>query len=203
MKFIRKYLRHKAVRYGLVGGTSTLIHIIAAYSYLYMVNNSVVISNVVGFFSAFSFSYIVQSKFVFKHTISRIKALKYFIVQFVSLLIAISISNYVPLQDSYLKVIAVIIILPLITYLIHSIWTFSEPKIKQGKESRMNILFSKIKYNYIVIVMLFTIILGFLLICKFFGFGVYLLEEFREIKLIMGYVRHKCNYSVTCNLTAL
>lgn len=128
MQLILKYLDHKIVKYGLIGGISTLIHIIAAYVYIYMVSNSIFISNIVGFLTAFSFSYIVQSKLVFERTISYTKAFKYFIVQFASLLIAITISNYIPLENSYIKVILVVVILPLITYFTHNIWTFSEVK---------------------------------------------------------------------------
>ena len=131
MQFILKHLNHKIVKYGLVGGISTLIHITAAYAYIYMVNNSIFISNIVGFLSAFGFSYIVQSKFVFKHAISYVRAFKYFIVQFISLLIAIVISDYAPLENSYLKVILVIVLLPLITYFTHNVWTFSETKTKE------------------------------------------------------------------------
>ncbi len=134
MQFILKHLNHKIIKYGLVGGIATLIHIVAAYVYIYLVNNSIFVSNIVGFLSAFTFSYIVQSKFVFGHAISYIKAFRYFIVQFISLLAAIAISSYVPLGNSYLKVILVVIMLPLITYIMHNIWTFSEPKIKQEKK---------------------------------------------------------------------
>ena len=132
MQFILKHLDYKIVKYGLVGGISTLIHIIAAYVYIYIVSNSIFISNIVGFLTAFSFSYIVQSKLVFERAISYTKAFKYFSVQFISLLIAIAISNYAPLINSYLKVILVVIMLPLITYFMHNVWTFSEPKSKQG-----------------------------------------------------------------------
>ncbi len=135
MQFILKQLNHKIVRYGIVGGFSTLIHIVAAYVYIYIVSDSIFISNIVGFLSAFSFSYLLQSKLVFKHAISYMKAFKYFIVQFFSLLIAIFISNYAPLENSYLKVILVVILLPLITYLVHNIWTFSEPTISHKEES--------------------------------------------------------------------
>jgi putative flippase GtrA len=128
MQIILKYLDHKIVKYGIIGAISTLIHISTAYTYIYLINNSVFYSNIIGFLFAFSFSYIFQSKLVFKHAISYIKAFKYFIVQFMSLLVAIVISDYVPLGNSYLKVILVVVILPLITYVVHNIWTFSEVK---------------------------------------------------------------------------
>lgn len=124
---IRKITRHKIVRYGLVGTLSTLIHIMMAFLYIYYVNDSIFISNSVGFLSAFGFSYLLQSKVVFQHAVSYKKALKYFLVQFVALLVSIGISDFAPLDNAYVKVILVVIILPLATYFIHKIWTFSTP----------------------------------------------------------------------------
>ncbi len=121
---LKKYSDVKIVRYGFVGAISTMIHIASAFLYLYLINDSIYMSNIIGFLAAFGFSYIVQSKLVFRHAVSYTKAMKYFIVQFISLLIAIAMSNYVPLSDTYLKVLLVIIILPLVTYTIHKMWTF-------------------------------------------------------------------------------
>lgn len=133
MDFIYKCLNHRIIVYAVVGGISTLIHILAAYAYIYIVSNSIYMSNIIGFLSAFSFSYIMQSKLVFKKQLSYIKAIKYFVVQFISLLIAIIITDYTPIDNSYLEVVLVIILLPLITYFTHNLWTFSEPQ-KAGNE---------------------------------------------------------------------
>jgi len=128
MEFILRQLEYKIVRYVLVGGVSTFIHILSAYAYIFLVNNSsVFISNIIGFFSSFGFSYIVQSKLVYKRDISYIKAFRYFIVQFLSLLIVIFISDYLFVESSYIKVLLVVVFLPLLTYITHNIWTFSEP----------------------------------------------------------------------------
>lgn len=127
MEFILKPLEYKIVRYILVGGVSTFIHISFAYIYIYLVNSSsVFISNIIGFFSAFGFSYIVQSKLVYKRAISYMKAFKYFIVQFLSLLMVIVISDHLFVENSYIKVLLVVVLLPLLTYITHNIWTFSE-----------------------------------------------------------------------------
>lgn len=124
---IRKITRYKIVRYGLIGALSTLIHITMAFLYIYYVNASIFISNSVGFLSAFGFSYLLQSKVVFQHAVSYKNALKYFLVQFVALLVSIGISDFAPLDNAYVKVILVVIMLPLATYFIHKIWTFSTP----------------------------------------------------------------------------
>ena len=123
---IQKVLQYKLIRYGLTGGVATAIHLGIAYLYIYFIDASLFVSNVLGFLVAFIFSYLVQSLFVFKHAIKLIKAFKFFIVQFISLLISITFSSYIPLENSYLQTIIVILVLPLITYLIHKFWTFKE-----------------------------------------------------------------------------
>lgn len=126
MELILKTLDYKIVRYFLVGGVSTFIHIFTAYLYIYLINDSsIFISNIIGFFSAFGFSYFVQSKLVYKKAISYINAFKYFIVQFGSLLIVIFISDYAFVGNSYIKVLLVVVLLPIMTYITHNIWTFS------------------------------------------------------------------------------
>ena len=124
---IQKISRHKIVRYGLIGTLSTLIHITMAFLTIYYVNDSILISNCVGFLFAFGFSYLLQSTLVFQHAISYHKALRYFVVQVVALLLSIGISDFAPLDNAYAKVVLVVIILPLSTYFIHKIWTFSKP----------------------------------------------------------------------------
>ena len=123
---IQRALEYKIIRYGLTGGIATAIHITIAYLYIYFIDTSLFISNILGFSIAFIFSYLVQSLFVFKHAINLIKAFKYFVVQFSSLLASILISHYIPLENSYIKTLIVVLILPLITYVVHKFWTFQE-----------------------------------------------------------------------------
>ncbi len=122
-----KYLfSYKIVRYALVGGTATLIHILVASLYIYFINNSVLQSNIIGFLVAYVFSYLVQSKLVFEHAVSIQKAIKYFIVQFGALLLAIFSSEIFDSYNSYLRTLIVAVLLPLITFVMHKFWTFKE-----------------------------------------------------------------------------
>ncbi len=121
---IKKLLSYKIIRYALVGGVSTFIHIFVASMYIYFVNNSVFQSNVTGFLFAYVFSYTVQSKLVFEHEVNIEKAIKYFIVQFAALLLAIVVSNLFDAYNSYIRTIIVVILLPLITFTTHKFWTF-------------------------------------------------------------------------------
>ena len=120
---IRNFYRHKLLRYGFIGGISTLIHMGVAFGWLYWANGSVIISNMIGFMSAYLFSYTAQSLVVFSHPLSTPKAVRYFIVQFAALWISIGLTA--ALQNSpYLKTLLIVAIMPLATYTIHRIWTF-------------------------------------------------------------------------------
>ncbi len=121
---IRSLFQLKIVRYGVIGAVSTAVHVSVAFLYIYFLHDSLFIANTVGFFTAYWFSYTVQSKYVFEHALSFAKAFKYLVVQFSSLLIAMGISYYVPLENSYLQTIIVVVILPVITFVVHKLWTF-------------------------------------------------------------------------------
>ena len=120
------YLKVKLVRYAIVGVVSTGIYIIAAFFVIYFVDDSIFSSNIFGFACAFLFSYLAQSKFVFNSNISFNKASKFFLVQFVSLLLAIGLTNLTQGLNAYFKVLIIVVILPLITFIIHRLWTFVE-----------------------------------------------------------------------------
>lgn len=119
----------RIVKYGFVGIISTFIHLGIAWVYIYFINDSVFQSNIIGFLIAYLFSYTVQSIYVFEHKISLIKAVKFFVVQLSALLLAIFISYFID-RSSYLETIFIIIVMPLITFIIHKIWTFNKKEDK-------------------------------------------------------------------------
>jgi len=127
--YIRSLLNFKIIRYGIVGGISTLIHIGVAALYIYYIHDSLIVSNIMGFMIAYVFSYIMQSLHVFGHAISWSKAFKYFLVQFGSLLTSILISDMIGDYNAYIKTIFVVILMPMVTFVIHKLWTFKEEKI--------------------------------------------------------------------------
>jgi len=117
---------YKIVRYGLIGGISTLIHIGIAALFLYAVYNSLFWANVTGFMIAYVFSYLMQSLYVFGHKIDPLKAFKYFVVQFGSLMTSILISYLFTDYNNYIKTILVVIFMPIVTFVVHKFWTFKE-----------------------------------------------------------------------------
>ena len=116
--------QNKLIRYALIGGSSTLIHLGIAFLWLYAVNSSLFFANTAGFSVAFIFSYTVQSRYVFLHPLSPPKAFRYFLVQFGALLAALILSDMLVGYNSYIKTLIVVILLPLITFVIHKLWTF-------------------------------------------------------------------------------
>jgi len=122
----KKLYSFKIVRYGFIGGISTLIHFGIASAYLYFLSNSLLQANIAGFLVAYVFSYLAQSKHVFGHEISWIKAFRYFAVQFGSLLTSVGISSLLTDFNSYIKTVIVIFFMPLITYMVHKVWTFKD-----------------------------------------------------------------------------
>ena len=120
------------IKYGLVGGVSTLIHILTASFYIYLFRENIYIANALGFTLAFAFSYTVQSLYVFKHSLDTFKLLKYFTVQFGALVVALESSNFLPLENLYIQTVIISILLPIFTFMIHKIWTFKETEDTQN-----------------------------------------------------------------------
>ncbi len=123
---IQLFLKSKLLRYLFVGGLSTAIHILIASLYLHFVNPSIFSSNICGFLTAYVFSYFMQSKIVFKSSITKGKAMKYFVVQFCALMLSISASNYIHINNNYIQTVIVALTLALMSFLVHSLWTFKK-----------------------------------------------------------------------------
>ncbi|CAH0527247.1 GtrA family protein [Vibrio hippocampi] len=122
-----KLLAIRIVRFGLVGGIATAIHLSVAFAFLYLIKDSVLLANILGFCLAFVFSYFAQTKLVFQRQLNLHNALRFFMVQFGALMLSQASSALLTHSNSYLKVLFVVIILPIITYLIHRFWTFAQP----------------------------------------------------------------------------
>ncbi|WP_394699584.1 GtrA family protein [uncultured Desulfobacter sp.] len=121
-----RLFQFKLFRYGLVGLFCTSIHILVASAFIRFIRPSLFLSNLVGFFIAFHVSYYAQSKWVFQSRVSFLKSLKYLLVQVASLMVAICISSALTPFDIYLKVMCTAFVLPLITFMVHKIWTFND-----------------------------------------------------------------------------
>ena len=112
------------VKYGGVGVVSTGIHILAASAFVYLLFDSLVLSNIAGFLITFVFSYFAQSLLVFKTMISRGNAFRFFFVQVVALGLALSFSALLIDLNSYLRILTTACLLPGVAFVIHRTWTF-------------------------------------------------------------------------------
>ncbi len=126
--WLNRVLQYRVVRFGLTGGLATAIHVLVAFLFLHLVQDNVLYANVCGFTIAFIFSYFAQTVLVFRHKVNWGNAFRFFMVQFCALLTAQGISELFSDLNSYVRVIMVVFILPIITYIVHKFWTFSESK---------------------------------------------------------------------------
>ncbi|GMQ47941.1 GtrA family protein [Vibrio sp. 10N] len=120
-----RLLEYRLVRFALTGGMATAIHIVVAFSFIHLVKDNVLYANILGFSIAFMFSYFAQTVLVFRQEVNLRNALRFFMVQFGALMISQAISELFSDWNSYIRVLMVVVILPIITYLIHKVWTYS------------------------------------------------------------------------------
>ncbi len=126
LKLKKVLLCYRLIRFGITGALATLTHLVIAFSILYFTNLSVWFANLIGFLCAFCLSYLMQTLFVFKKVLSFSNLSRFFTVQFSALICSQSLSELIGTANHYLQVILVVIAIPLITYIIHKIWTFKE-----------------------------------------------------------------------------
>lgn len=123
---LNRLLQYRIVRFILTGGMATAIHIAVAFLFLHFIQDNVLYANICGFTIAFFFSYFAQTLIVFQRKVNWGNAIRFFAVQFASLLAAQGISELFSSVNSYARVLIVVVILPIITYVVHKVWTFSE-----------------------------------------------------------------------------
>jgi len=119
-----KPLLLQLVKYGLLGVVSTLIHLLSAWSIIYIFSTTVFLANILAFLIAFSFSYIAQTQYVFQSEFHIVKFFKFFGVQFFTFLFSYVVTTLIPVESSYLHTLLIVAIMPLITFTIHKFWTF-------------------------------------------------------------------------------
>jgi len=118
------------VKYGLVGVTATLIHIIIASMLIYIYNLDIMIASWLAFSVAVFFSYVGNTKIVFEQEIGHINFFKFLLVSLITLFV-ITIVSYLGKHNNlnpYFTVLITGIVTPLTTFIIHKSWTFKEDK---------------------------------------------------------------------------
>ncbi len=122
---IKRLLGLRIVRYGLTGGTATLIHFSLAVLLLAQWPQAFALANFCGFGVAFVFSYLVQACWVFENKRCPANALRFLLVQLTALCFSVWLSSQLNQFHNIIKVGVVIVLLPALTFVIHRFWTFS------------------------------------------------------------------------------
>ena len=124
-------LETRILQYGFLGIAATFIHLSIAFLWLYFYKTGFIQANILGFSVAFVFSYLSQSKYVFKSQRTALNACKYFLVQSLSLMVALFVTYWLELDNRYVKTIIVVLVIPVVTFTTHKLWTF---KINKANE---------------------------------------------------------------------
>ena len=112
-------------RYLMVGGMAFFIHLLVAFIYLYFVEYSLYLSNLVGFLIAFVFSYASQTKYVFQSKIRFNRLVKYFIVQVIMINTGALIIDNISIYNFYVNTIFILIFITPASFFVHKFWTFT------------------------------------------------------------------------------
>ena len=115
----------RLINYVVIGLVATFIHVFIASGVIWIFKGTMIFSNVIGFSGAFLFSYYFQSRNVFKSEISINKMFKYLTVQLIALFCSLTITTLFHGANPYFQVVVVAGLLPLFTYMVHSLWTFA------------------------------------------------------------------------------
>jgi len=111
-------------RYGFFGIIATLIHLLSAWLLIYGLSTSVLLANSCAFLIAFMFSYIFQSKYVFKASFDAQKFVRFFAVQSGAFVLAYMSSTWFRLDNQYIQTLLIVMVIPLVSFVIHKLWTF-------------------------------------------------------------------------------
>lgn len=111
-------------KYGLFGIIATLIHLVTAWSLVYLFDSSFFYANLSAFLLAFISSYIFQTLYVFESHFEINKLVKFFLVQFGVFLLSYAATNLFLLTNQYLQTLLLVVIMPLLSFFVHKLWTF-------------------------------------------------------------------------------
>ncbi|MDQ7005556.1 MAG: GtrA family protein [Ghiorsea sp.] len=111
-------------RYALAGGMATAVHLLTAWVMIYFFALSVFFANSLAFFTAFIFSYVLQTMFVFQSVFQWQRFFKFFAVQYSAFLVSFSLSLLLPVDNHYVQTFLIVFMIPLLTFLVHKLWTF-------------------------------------------------------------------------------
>jgi putative flippase GtrA len=115
-------------RFALAGASATTLHAVIAFLAIRFLSVSPVLGNAAAFLLATAFSYAVQTLWTFEHRPSSRTMGKFGVVVAAGFLCTIAVSGAVERMGYpyWAGIIAVVIVVPPITFLLHNFWTYAE-----------------------------------------------------------------------------
>ena len=116
----------KAQRFAAAGVMATGIHALVAVSFVHLVAPIPTVANGVAFAVATAFSYLVNTLWSFGKPLHERNLVRFVLVAIIGLILAVGISGTAEYYGfSYLLgILAVVSVVPLITFTLHSVWTY-------------------------------------------------------------------------------
>jgi putative flippase GtrA len=138
MEFIKKIIDNelysRLIRYGLIGGLTTVVSLVVYWIFLYPLNFNPNIANIISIVCAVIFAYIANKKYVFRSKCNNIKevfieALSFFSARAVTIGIEILgifiLYSYCKLDAMFSKIVITIIVI-ILNYIFSRFITFKD-----------------------------------------------------------------------------
>jgi putative flippase GtrA len=118
----------RVFRFGVTGVLTTGFHVSIAVAMFNLVAPSQAIANGAAFIVATIFSYIVNTLWSFSTTIRRKNLLRYFFIASICFVVSIEVSEFAESMgvDYLLGIGAVAMIVPIISFILHQLWTYRQ-----------------------------------------------------------------------------
>ncbi|WP_081617512.1 GtrA family protein [Acetobacter aceti] len=123
---MQKFISYRFFKFFVCGVLSTLLYVISSF-YLYKLHVDQEISSCLSVLSSGLFSYIVNTTWTFNDRMSKKSFFKFYVVTFfTSILSSVEVYFAKTLNANYWECIGLVVItMPLLSFSIHRLWTYS------------------------------------------------------------------------------
>ncbi|MCF3946429.1 GtrA family protein [Acidiphilium iwatense] len=124
-----RQLVSRVMKFGVTGITSTAIYVGLSYTMIKILALEVIVSSIVAFIIASVFSYLVNTLWSFSEKPSPANLMKFATVTILGSAISSAIlKNAITMGFGYwIGIIAILLIVPLMTFIAHHVWTYQQP----------------------------------------------------------------------------
>jgi putative flippase GtrA len=122
----------RGLRFGVVGGGSTLLHALTAVLAVETFSVAPVPANVIAFVAATLFSYVAQTRWAFEHRFASGVLIRFLTVVGLGLLLTVAISGGAQMLSLpyWAGILGVVTVVPAISFSLHHFWTYGRPIVR-------------------------------------------------------------------------